>query len=144
MGDVRQLRTIDVETGELVHGTAVWFGPKISSPYGRRWYMQSQEALEALAADKELAGRPTRVLLYLLSRLDFENFIAVPQGQIGNALDLHKSDVSKAVRLLISKGILIEGPRAGGALALRLNPHWGWKGKVRHLRDATRPQKPTP
>lgn len=103
--------------------------------------MQSQEALEALAADKELAGRPTRVLIYLLSRLDFENFIAVPQTEIAIALDLHKANVSRSIRLLISKGILIEGPRAGGALALRLNPHWGWKGKVRHLRAATAPKK---
>lgn len=102
--------------------------------------MQSQESIEALARDKELAGRPTRVLLYLLSRLDFENFIAVPQKNIAEQLELHKSDVSKAVRLLIRKGILIEGPRAGGALALRLNPHWGWKGKVRHLRSAMTPR----
>lgn len=141
MGTIRQLRTVDADTGEVLLGTPVWFGAKVRSPYGRRWYMQSQEALEALAADKELAGRPTRVLLYLLSRLDFENFIAVPQKDIAATLELHKSDVSKAIRLLISKGILVEGPRAGGALALRLNPHWGWKGKVRHLRAATAPKK---
>lgn len=142
MGQVRQLRTVDAETGEVLAGTPVWFGAKVRSPYGRRWYMQSQEALEALAADKELAGRPTRVLLYLLSRLDFENFIAVPQADIGAALELHKANVSRSIRLLIAKGILIEGPRTGGALALRLNPNWGWKGKVRHLRAAQLPKKP--
>ena len=99
--------------------------------------MQSQDSL-ALAQDKELAGRPTRVLLYLLARLDFENFIHVPQVDIGQALELRPSNVSKAIQLLEAKGILIRGPRVGRSFGWRLNPNFGWKGKVRHLQDARR------
>lgn len=142
MANVRQIRSLDVNTGEVLDGVAVWVGAKVRSPYGVRWYMQSQEAVEALARDKELQGRPTRVLLYLLSRLDFENYIHLPQTDIVQALDLDKSDVSKAVRLLQDKGILLRGPRVGKSFGFRLNPTWGWKGKVVNLRAAHGPEKP--
>lgn len=96
--------------------------------------MQSQDAVLALATDKELAGRPLRVLLYLLARLDFENYIQVPQADISRALELHKSDVTRAVQLLEERGIIIRGPKVGRSYAWRLNPTYGWKGKVRNLR----------
>jgi len=40
-----------------------------------------------LAADKDMTMEPYRVLLYLMSRLDFDNFIYVTQpGRVGTAL----------------------------------------------------------
>lgn len=142
---IHVLRSVDERTGEIMDGVAVWVGPKIKSPYGRSWFMQSQDAILTLAQDKELAGRPTRVLLYLLARLDFENFIHVPQVEIGQALELRAPHVSTAVRLLEDKGILIRGPKVGRSFGWRLNPNFGWKGKVRHLRDARRtPLEPRP
>lgn len=130
----RHIRSVDTSTGEILDGVAVWVGPKVRSPYGQRWYMQSQDAVLALATDKELAGRPLRVLLYLLARLDFENYIQVPQADISRALELHKSDVTRAVQLLEERGIIIRGPKVGRSYAWRLNPTYGWKGKARNLR----------
>lgn len=101
--------------------------------------MQSQDAILSLAQDKELAGRPTRVLLYLLARLDFENFIYVPQVDIAQALQISPPHISTAIRLLEDKGILLRGPRIGRSFGWRLNPNFGWKGKVRHLHEARRP-----
>jgi hypothetical protein len=132
----RRLGTVDLDTGEMLEGgVAVWVGAKVKSHYGRRWYMQSQEAVEALAKDKDLAGRPTRVLLFLLSRLDFENYVHLPQTEIMAALDLHAPDVSKAMALLQKKGILVRGPRVGHSFGYRLNPNFGWKGKVKNLNE---------
>jgi hypothetical protein len=130
---VTTLRSIDETTGEILDGVAVWVGPKVRSPYGKGWYMQSQDAVLALAQDKELAGRPTRVLLYLLARLDYENFIHIPQVDIAEALELQPPHVSSAIKLLEEKGILVRGPKVGRSFGWRLNPHFGWKGKVRHL-----------
>lgn len=130
---IHALRSINESTGEIMDGVAVWVGPKVKSPYGKGWYMQSQDAVLALAQDKELAGRPTRVLLYLLSRLDFENFIHLPQVEIAQALDLRAPHVNTALKLLEEKGILIRGPKVGRSFGWRLNPNFGWKGKVRHL-----------
>lgn len=95
----------------------------------------SQDPLLQIAKDKELAGRPMRVLVYLLARLDFENYIQVPQAEIAEALELYKPDVSKAVSLLETKEILIRGPKVGRSFAFRLNPAYGWKGKTKNARD---------
>ena len=89
----------------------------------------SQDPLIEIAKDKDLAGRPTRVLIYLLGRLDFENFIQVSQSEIAQELDLHRSDVSNCISLLHNKGILIKGPKAGRSYCFRLNPAYRWKGK---------------
>jgi len=132
---VHRLRSIDETTGEVLEGVAVWVAPRAPTPY-RGWYMQSQDAILALAQDKELAGRPTRVLLYLLSRLDYENFLYVPQVDVCEALGLKAPHVSSAIKLLTEKGILIRGPRIGRSFGWRLNPHFGWRGKVRNLHEA--------
>jgi hypothetical protein len=65
-----------------------------------------------------------RVFTYPNGRLDFENLIVVPQA------------VSRALRLLVAKGIIVRAPQTGNITALRLNPHYSWKGKVRNLRQA--------
>jgi predicted transcriptional regulator len=90
--------------------------------------MMSQDALLALAKDKELTLAPKNVLLYLLSQLDFENFIQVPQVEIANALDMDKAKVSKAIKLLLEKGVLIRGPKLARSSSFRLNPNFGYKG----------------
>lgn len=94
--------------------------------------MTSQDAVLALAQDKDLAGRPTRVLLYMLARLDFENFILVPQSEVASALQLDRGNVSKALKLLEAKGILHRGPKLAQSYGWRLNANFGWKGKVRN------------
>ncbi len=132
----RNLGTVDLDTGELLDGVPVWIGKKLRSPYGRRWYMANQEALELLATDPDMTGKTYRVLLYLFSRLDFENYIQVPQQEIAEALGMHKSHVSRSVRQLLDKGILLRAPDAGTLYAFRLNPYYGWKGRVSNIHRA--------
>jgi len=132
------LKSLDHETGEILEGVAVWISPKVRGPYGRKWFMQSQDAVLLLAQDKELAGQPTRVLLYLLARLDFENFIYVKQTDIAEALEITAPRVSTAIAILTSKGILLRGPKVGHSFAWRLNPNFGWKGKVTNLKVVNR------
>jgi biotin operon repressor len=132
----RRLGSLDLDTGEVYEGVAVWVGPKIRSPYGRRFFMSNQDALEALAKDTELSGQTLRVFLYLCSRIDFENFIQVPQVDIARELGIGRNKVSEAVARLQGKGIIIRGPKVGRACVFRLNPHYGWKGKVSSLQRA--------
>lgn len=100
--------------------------------------MNSQEALELLATDKDLKGETYRVLLLLLSRLDFENWIQVTQTEISEKLEMKKPNVSKAISILEDKSIILRGPKIGRTYAFRLNPYYGWKGKVRNLNDYRR------
>jgi hypothetical protein len=57
----RRIGQVDLETGELLKGFVTWTEVKYS-PYGRGWYMQSQEALVSLAQDREITGECYRVL----------------------------------------------------------------------------------
>ena len=114
----------------------------IDECYDRRWFIMAQDALLMLATDDELTGKSLKVLLYLLARLDFENFIQVPQVEIANELKLHKQDVSKYVALFERKGILTRGPKLARSSSFRLNPNFGYKGdpsgKVYRTRDGRR------
>ena len=133
----RRLGTVDLDTGELLgEGVPVWVGakPRIHD----RWFMAFQDALESLAKDRDLKSEHHRVLYYLFSRLDFDNFIQVPQAEIVQELGIHKSKVSKAIKLLSDKKIILRGPKVGRSSSFRLNPNYGWKGKVSNLREAQR------
>ena len=133
----RRLGTVDLDTGEVLEeGIPVWIGrkPKITD----RWFMAFQEAFEAIAKDRDLTDEHRRVLFYLLSRLDFDNYIQVAQIEIAEALNMQKTHVSRAIKLLESKNIIIRGPKVGRSSCFRLSPNLGWKGKVSSLREAQR------
>ena len=142
----KTIASVDLETGEILSGVPIWFtGQKktaFTGLYDKRWFIMAQDALMMLARDDELTGKSLKVLLYLLARLDFENFIHVPQVEIANELKLHKQDVSKYVALLERKGILTRGPKLARSSSFRLNPNFGYKGnpsgKVYRTKDGRR------
>ena len=135
----RKIASFDQDTGEILKGVVVYCGVK-HNPYSKGWIMNSQEALRLLAIDKELKGETYRVLLLLLSLLDFENWIQVTQKEISETLEMRKSQVSRAVNVLEEKGIVLKGPKVGRSYAFRLNPHFGWKGDVKNLNDYRKQQ----
>jgi hypothetical protein len=126
----------DMDTGEVLEGVAVWIGPKLVSPYGRQWMQVNQDALAEIAADRDLGLEAWRVFAYLNARLDFENLIVVKQSEIVAALGMKRQAVGRAVKLLADKQIVLRGPKIGSVSSYRLNPHYGWKGKVQNLTKA--------
>ncbi len=97
--------------------------------------MAFQEAFEMLATDKDLNGQTMKVLMFLMSRLSFENFIGIEQKSIVDKLEMHKTDVSLAIKKLVEKGILEKGPKLGRSGTYKLNPFYGWKGRVKNLKE---------
>ncbi len=97
--------------------------------------MANREANETLATDPDFTGRTFRVLLFLLSRLDYENWIQVPQTEIAEKLGLQKTSVSKEINLLLRKKILIRGPKVGQSYSFRLNPYYAWRGNGKKGRE---------
>jgi DNA-binding MarR family transcriptional regulator len=95
--------------------------------------MMFQDMLVEIAKDREMTGETCRVLFYLLGQMDFENRILVTQGDAAAALGLQKTNVSRAVRTLCEKGILLKGPKAGRSATYQLNSTYGWKGKVKNF-----------
>ena len=130
----RKIASVDQNTGEILKGIVVYCGVK-HNPYAKGWIMNSQEALELLATDEDLTKEAFRVLMFLMARLDFENWIQVSQKEIAEKLNMHKQNISRAIKLLQSKEILIRGPKIGKSYAFRLNPDFGWKGKVKNLNE---------
>lgn len=134
----KQIEQIDRETGEILQGCMVYipYRPKITE----RWFMAFQDAFEELAKDREITSEPRRVLDYMFSKLDFENYIQLSQMDIAKALGMQKQNVSHAIKLLTTKQIVLTGPKVGRSKCYRLNPNYGWKGKVKTLQEHRREQ----
>ena len=83
------------------------------------------DAFQAFATDPDLDGVDLRVLFYLLGHLTTDSFKAVPQIDIAAALGRRKQHISRSIRKLEAKGIIIPaGPRVGRSIAWRLNPSY--------------------
>jgi hypothetical protein len=131
----RRLGTVDVDTGEVLDGVAVFVGQRAPHSYGDRWMQMSQDALTVIARDQDLTLVDHRVFASLNARLDFENWLAVSQASVARELDLDPAQVSRSLSKLRRKRILLDGPKIGRSRTLRLNPQFGWKGSVRKLRQ---------
>ena len=124
---------VDKYTGEEF-GFPVIIGRK-RNPYGKGWVMNSQEAMISLAKDKDIKGETHRVLWFIGGILDFENWVQISVTEIGKELDLKQQSVSRAMKVLEKKEIILRGPKVGRSYAFRLNPYFGWKGRVKNLED---------
>ncbi len=91
-----------------------------------------QDAFIEMSIDRELTGEVGRVLYYFFGKLDFENYIHLAQTEIADALGMQKTHVSRAVKILCDKGIILKGPKVGRSITYRLNSDYGWKGKVKN------------
>ncbi len=122
---------VDKYTGEE-YGFPVIIGRK-RNPYAKGWVMNSQEAMVILAKDKDIKGETHRVLWFIGGILDFENWVQLSVTEIAEELELKRPNVSRAIKLLEEKEIIIRGPKVGRSYAFMLNPDFGWKGKVKNL-----------
>lgn len=106
------------------------FAPKgkTRNSWGVNWIVCYQEAMKWLAREN-LPNQEYRVLMFLLGELDFENFIRIRQAGIGEALGMKPSAISRAIRGLLGRNILVAGPQMGTAKTYRLNPRMAYKGK---------------
>ena len=129
---------VDKYTGEEF-GFPVIVGRK-RNPYGKGWVMNSQEAAVLLAKDKDIKGETHRVLWFIIGILDFENWVQLSVTEIAKELKMHRPDVSRAMKILEKKEIILRGPKVGRSYAFMLNPDFGWKGKVKNL-DEYRKEK---
>ncbi len=68
----------------------------------------------------------------MLARLDFENWIHLPQSEIAAMLNMQRSHVSRAMRDLEKVEVILRGPKVGRSITYRINPHFGWKGSAKN------------
>lgn len=123
---------IHPDTGEIQQGYIVWAEDRPNRLVGG-FFVGFQEAFKALACDNDLTPQAQRVLLYLLGELDFDNFIHIKQKEIGQALNISPSNLSRAMAILKRKGIILIAPYKG-VRCYKLNHFYGWKGSVTSLK----------
>ena len=102
--------------------------------------MAFQDSFEEIAKDPEMTGETYKVLMYLYSKLDFENFIQQSQMDIAEGLGIQKQRVSRAMKVLTSKQIVLEGPKSWPVAMLPAESNYGWKGKVKTLQELRKEQ----
>ena len=119
---------VDTESGELLDGGKLIYVPK-RVRIKENWFMGMQDGFEQLAKAK-IRGEAMNVLLFLMSRMDFENFVRPSQRDICEALSMKKQNVSRAMKELRDSAIIVPGPEK----SLKLSCNFGWKGRVQNLR----------
>jgi len=77
-----------------------------------------------LAIDKHLDGVDLRVFLYLSSRLNFRTPLEVSQREMAEALERRQEHISRSMRKLREKGVIIEGEKVGRSSEWRFNPNY--------------------
>lgn len=95
---------------------------------GGHWVATFQDGLAWMAKQEEMTGEQWRVFAYLVSRLDFDNFLKVPQKDIAEELKMNPKAVSRAIRGLKELDIITVGPMAGHSKTYRLNPRIAHRG----------------
>ncbi|KZN99328.1 replication/maintenance protein RepL [Bacillus badius] len=117
---------VDPETGEIVSLTMPY--KPMKSNLGGGWLAMYQDPLSWMA-DAKLSYEEYRVILKLLGKLDFENYIRVTQTEIAKDLGMQQSNVARAIKGLLEQDIIRKGPKVGNSNTYRLNPHIGHKGQ---------------
>lgn len=131
----KHLQQIDHETGEIIEGFVAYVVPKRRNGFQQGWLAMAQNGAEILA-QSNLGGNDFRVLMHLLSVLDYENLIQVSQVDIARELNMQRQNVQRSIKRLIELGIILEGVKIGVSRSYRLNPGFGWKGSAKSHREA--------
>lgn len=69
------------------------------------------------------SGEAVKVFSYIMGKMDFStNVLEMSQEEIAQALRMHKSNVSRAIKVLVEKGLILKEKR-GRHNAYALNPN---------------------
>lgn len=118
----------DIETGEVYDLVAVPRSQSRSFNAGG-FFMGMLAAFGDLADAPDLTDGDRTVLLKLLSRLDWENYLHLNVSELSRDMGRARESVSRSVKHLEARGVIFRGPRVGRAYTYRLNPDLAWRGK---------------
>ena len=111
-------------------GNIKGYFPLKENKLGKDWLAVYQNSALWLA-QQNMTGEQLNVLLVLFNKLDFDNYLRVGLKEIADLLGMQVSHVSRAMKVLKEKNIIVEGLPAGKFKTYRLNPYIAHKGKNR-------------
>ena len=104
------------------------------------FFFMFQKSLELIASCEELNGTDLKVFMFLLSQLDFENYISVTQKRIVEHTKIKQQNVSSALTKLTKLNIIEKIP-LDDLKGYRLNPSYAWKGKISEFQKDEKERK---
>ena len=118
----KYLTVVNEETGE-VEGQF----PLRNRNLGKGWFAMFQDP-SCWIAEQRLSGEQLSVLLYLLGKMDYDNYIRVPRKSVAEKLNMKPVNVSRAMKTLKDMNIIVEAEREGINKTYRFNPYVAHKG----------------
>ena len=119
-------KAVNTRTGE-VYGLLL--PRKTHFPRGTEYNVMFKDGWNYLSS-VNLAGRDTKVLFKLLSRLDYQNWISVAQETLAEELNISQGDINRSIKKLIEHKIIErqKDPADKRRWMYRLNADLGWRG----------------
>lgn len=121
----------DTRTGDKIYAVVEIRKDFIDEEY----FCMFQRSAELIAQDRDFTYEDFRVLYMLYANLDMKNYISLSQSDLCEKLKMNKSNVSKSISRLLEKGIILKGPKVGKSWTYILNANYGYKGKLRFLKQ---------
>lgn len=109
------------------NGNIKGYFPLKKKSLGKEWIAVYQDMISTIAK-WNLPNEQYRVFLALLGKVDFENYLTVSQKELAQELDMKQPHISRAIKALCERNVIIEGPRAGLNKTYRFNPYIAHKG----------------
>jgi len=119
---------VDKHTGEVKNVRLITLEPKRDKAFFKVFNAFAEDVLQ----DKELAGKPIRLLFYILNRLDLNEIVVVLDAKkVADELGIGERTLFRWLRILIKKEILIKTKKRGVYL---LNPAKVIVGKLETIK----------
>lgn len=121
---VWRYQAINQETGEvvdLVRGT-----PRGGWGQHARLFLQT---MGRLGREGRIGKEGWRVLACLLGRLDWDNWLVVPQRELAAALEMSQQNISRAIRQLREEGVLRQAAPPAPRSTYRLSAEFAYRGQ---------------
>jgi DNA-binding MarR family transcriptional regulator len=125
------MKLVDQDTGEVFLHLAVAFKKRYPKQVQEDGFMTMFKiGWDYLSTIDDLTGRDFRVLMALLSSINFKNWISISQQTIAEKLNLKQPDVAKSLKKLLEYQILERqrDPADHRRWMYRFNPTLGWMG----------------
>jgi hypothetical protein len=85
-------------------------------------------------AQTRMPSNAWRVLLYIVGSIDYENWVNQAQSVIADELGMQPTEVSKHVKQLVERGLIVKSDRSYRACYMRLAQDVAWKGTIANLK----------
>ena len=87
-----------------------------------------QRMMGQLGREGRIGKEGWRVIAWLLGRLDWDNWLVVPQRELAEALGMSQQNVSRAIRQLCQEGVLLRAASPAPRSTYRLSAEFAYRG----------------